>query len=82
NTIAEGLGKNIDTSLSNAQAAIPAIQTAQTLKQAVDSGKLIAGPGSTFRVLGLQVGQMLGVGGNGGAEVLANTRTAIQSMAK
>ena len=82
NTIAEGLGKNIDASLSNAQAAIPAIQTAQTLKQAADSGKLIAGPGSTFRVLGLQVGQMLGVGGKDGAEVLANTRTAIQSMAK
>lgn len=81
-TIAEGLGKNIDTSLANAQAAIPAIQTAQTLRQAVDSGKLIAGPGSTFRVLGLQVGQMLGVGGKDGAEVLANTRTAIQSMAK
>ncbi len=82
NTIAEGLGKNIDASLSNAQAAIPAIQTAQTLKQAADSGKLIAGPGSTFRVLGLQVGQMLGVGGKDGAEVLSNTRTAIQSMAK
>lgn len=82
NTIAEGLGKNIDASLSNAQAAIPAIQTAQTLKQSVDSGKLIAGPGSTFRVLGLQVGQMLGVGGKDGAEVLSNTRTAIQSMAK
>jgi hypothetical protein len=82
NTIAEGLGKNIDASLSNAQAAIPAIQTAQTLKQAADSGKLIAGPGSTFRVLGLQVGQMLGVGGKDGAEILSNTRTAIQSMAK
>ena len=82
NTIAEGLGKNIDASLSAAQSAVPAIQTAQTLKSAVDTGKLIAGPGSTFRVLGLQVGQMLGVGGKDGAEVLANTRTTIQSMAK
>lgn len=82
NTVAEGLGKQIDTSLENARAALPAIQTAQTLKAAVDSGKLVSGPGASFRVAGLQIGQMLGVGGNSGAEVLANTRQAIQAMAQ
>ncbi len=80
--VAGGLGKNIDASLDAAQASIPAIQTAQTLMRAVDSGKLIAGPGSTFRVLGLQIGQMLGVAGKDGTETLTNTRAAIQSLAR
>lgn len=82
NTVAEGLGKRVDATLENAQAAIPAIQTAQTLKAAIDSGKLVSGPGASFRVTGLQIGQMLGVGGKDGAEVLSNTRQAIQSMAQ
>lgn len=82
NTVAQGLGKQIDDSLSVAKAAIPAIQTAQTLRAAVDSGKVVSGPGASFRVLGLQIGQMMGVGGKDGAEILANTRTAIQSMAQ
>ncbi len=82
NTVAQGLGKQIDDSLGAAKAATSAISTAQTLRAAVDSGKLVSGPGATFRVLGLQVGQMLGVGGKDGAEILANTRTAIKSMAQ
>lgn len=82
NEIAGGLGKQIDNSFANAQAAVPSIQTAHTLRAAVDTGKIVSGPGAKFRVFGLQVGQLLGVGGKDGAEVLANTRTAIQSMAQ
>lgn len=82
NTVAQGLGKQIDDSLAAARSATSAINTAQTLRAAVDSGKIVSGPGATFRVLGLQVGQMLGVGGKDGAEILANTRTAIKSMAQ
>jgi hypothetical protein len=82
NSLAQGLGKQIDDSLASAKAALPAIQTSQTLRAAVDSGKLVSGPGASFRVMGLQIGQMLGVGGKDGAEILANTRTAIQSMAQ
>lgn len=81
-TLAEGLGKQIDNSFANAQGAVSSINTAQQLKAAIDSGKIVAGPTSSFRVLGLQVGQMLGVGGKDSAETLANTRMAIQAMAK
>jgi hypothetical protein len=66
----------------NARSALTSIDTAHRLKQAVDSGKIVAGPGSSMRVFGLQLGQMLGVGGKNSAETLANTRTAIQSMAQ
>ncbi len=82
NSVAAGLGKQIDDSLAAARAAIPAIGTAQRLMAAVDSGKIVSGPGASFRVAGLQIGQMLGVGGGTGAEILQNTRSAIQSMAQ
>lgn len=81
-TVAQGLGKQIDDSLGAARSAATSIQNAQSLKAAVDSGRIVTGPGASFRVMGLQLGQMLGVGGKDGAETLANTRQAIQSMAK
>lgn len=80
--VGEGLGKQIDATLANARAAQQSISTAHQLKTAVDSGKMVAGPGASFRVFGLQIGQMLGVGGATGAEVLGNTRRAMQSMAQ
>jgi hypothetical protein len=82
NTVAEGLGKQIDSSLEVARTAVNNIGTAQSLRAAVDSGKLVSGPGTTFRVLGLQIGQMLGVGGKDATETLTNTRTAIRGMAQ
>jgi hypothetical protein len=81
-TLAEKMAAAAETSHGQARSAVGSIDTAQRLKQAVDSGKLISGPGATARVFGLQLGQMLGVGGKDGAETLANTRTAIQSMAQ
>lgn len=82
NTVAEGLGKQLDSGLENARAAQSAIQTAHSLKSAIDSGKVISGPGATFRIAGLQIGQTLGIGGKDAAETLANTRQAMQSMAQ
>lgn len=82
NTVAAGLGKQLDDGLSAANAAVSSIGTAQRLMAAVDSGKLVSGPGASFRVLGLQLGQMLGIGGKDGKEILLNTRNAIQAMAQ
>lgn len=81
-TLAEGLGKQVDDSFSAAKGAVSAINTATRLREAVDSGKIMAGPGTSFRVAGLQLGQMLGIGGKDSAEVLSNTRNAIQAMAQ
>jgi len=68
NEIAGGLGKQIDATLAGAKAAQGAISTAHNLMRAIDTGKIVAGPGASFRVLGLQIGQSL--------------RSAIQSMAQ
>jgi hypothetical protein len=81
-TLAEEVAKQASGSHAQARAAVGSIDTAQRLKAAVDSGKLVAGPGASVRVFGLQLGQMLGVGGKNSAETLANTRTAIQGMAQ
>lgn len=81
-TMAEGLGKQLDAGLSGAQSAVQTIQNAQNLRRLVDSGKIISGPGADARVVMAQIGSMLGVGGKDDAERLANTRTAMQSMAK
>lgn len=81
-SLAQGLGKQLDDGLSAARGAATSVGTAQTLRRAAESGNVLAGPGANFGVLGLQLGQMLGVGGKDQQEKLLNTRTAIQSMAK
>ncbi len=81
-SLAHGLGKQLDDGLAAARSAATSVATAQTLRRAAESGNVLAGPGANFGVLGLQLGQMLGVSGKDQQEKLLNTRTAIQAMAK
>lgn len=80
--IAGGLGKSIVDSRNGAQSALSTIGTVNRLLDAIDTGKVMAGPGSTFRQYGLQVGNMLGVSGKDANEKMLNTRQAIQSLAQ
>jgi hypothetical protein len=82
NDIAGGLSKSIVGARDNAQAALGTIGTVNRLQEALDSGKVMAGPSSNFRQFGLQVGTVLGVGGKDANERLVNTRQAIQSLAQ
>ena len=82
NTIATGLGKQLDDGLSAARAASTAIVNAQNLRKAAESGNIIAGPTASVRIPLLQIGQMIGVGGKNDAERLSNTRQAVQTMAQ
>lgn len=81
-TMAEGLGKQLDAGLSGAQSAVQTVNNAQNLRRLVDGGQIISGPGADARVILAQIGTTLGIGGKDDAEKLANTRTAMQSMAK
>jgi hypothetical protein len=80
--VAGGVGKSIVEAKGGAQAALGTIGTVGRLFDALDSGKVMAGPGTTFRQYGLQLGSMLGVGGKDAKESLLNTRQAIQSLAQ
>lgn len=82
NELAGGLGKGITDAKGGAQAALSTIGTVNRLMDALDSGQVMAGPGTTFRQTGLQIGNMLGVAGQNSQEKLLNTRQAIQSLAQ
>lgn len=82
NDIAGGVGKSIVDSRGAAHGALGTISTVGRLYEALDSGKVLAGPGTTFRQYGLQVGNILGVAGKDAQEKLLNTRQAIQSLAQ
>lgn len=82
NDLAGGLGKSMVEAKGGAQAALSTINTVNRLNDALDSGKTMAGPGTTFRQYGLQVGNLLGVSGKDANEKMLNTRQAIQSLAQ
>lgn len=81
NEFAGGMGKAMSDARTNAQGALSTISTVDRLNEALDSG-VMAGPGTSFRQFGLQVGSMLGVAGKDAEEKLLNTRQAIQSLAQ
>lgn len=80
--IAGGLGKSIVDARGQAQAAAGTINTLGRLNDALNSNKILAGPGTTFKQYGLQVGNILGVNGKDANETLLNTRQAVQSLAQ
>jgi hypothetical protein len=57
-------------------------QNSDRIIRAIDTDKVLAGPGATFKLKGLQIGQILGVTGKDSQDVLLNTRAVIQGLAK
>lgn len=80
--MATGLGKQLDSSRSNALAGLDTISGAQKIQTLLDSGQVVAGPLADARIVARQIGQVLGVGGKSNDETLANTRSAIQQLAQ
>jgi hypothetical protein len=80
--IAGGVGESLMNARDSAQGAVGTINTLGRLNEALSSGKVLAGPGSTFKQFGLQIGNQLGINGKDSDETLVNTRQAIQSMAQ
>lgn len=80
--LAGGLGKSMTDARDGARSALSTIATVSRLTDALDSGKVMAGPGTSFRQYGLQIGNVLGVTGKDANEKLLNTRAAVQSLAQ
>lgn len=80
--IADQVGKNVVDQMSAAQGAAGTLRTVGQIREALDSGKVMAGPTTSARVVLTQIGQMVGAGGKDAAETLANTRSAIQGLAQ
>lgn len=82
NEVAQGLGGQLDAGLAGANAAVSSIQSARGLRQALDSGKVITGPGADTRILLTRLGSTLGLVGKDAEETLARTTEAIQNLAQ
>jgi hypothetical protein len=80
--LAKEIGPMVAASKSGAEGALQTLATTKTIDNAINSGKLIAGPFTGGRIKLLQVGQMLGVNGADDNEKLANTRGTIQGLAQ
>jgi len=82
NEVASGLGKQLDDGLSGANTAVGTIQSARNLRAALDSGRVITGPGANQRIFLTQLGSALGIVGKDAQETLAQTSAAIQNLAQ
>ena len=81
-SVAGQVGPLLGASLTSAEGAMRVLDASDRVIRAMNSGKVITGPLANARVSGLQIGQMLGVGGKDSAEVLANTRQAIRGLSE
>lgn len=81
-SVAGQVGPILEKSLISAEGAMRVLDASDRVIKAMDTGKVITGPLANARVTGLQIGQMLGVGGKDDAEVLANTRQAIRGLSE
>lgn len=82
NTIAGGMGSQIDASLAQARGASDQLRTIGQLNDVLNSGKVMAGPATKPAMLLTQLGSQLGLAGKDANETLAKTRDAMQKMAQ
>ena len=77
-SLAAPIGQRAEASLVKAEGAADIMNTANTVREALNTGNVIAGPGAGIRTKFAQVLELAGVGDK---EKLTATRTAIQGMA-
>lgn len=77
-SVAAQVGPMLKESYTAANGAAQTADAASRIIKAVDSGKVIAGPGADLRLLAVQ----LGLGGRDAADQIANTRQAIRGLAE
>jgi hypothetical protein len=81
-SIAAQVGPMLKDTYTQAQGAIQQGDAANRIIQAVDSGKIIAGPLAGGRMRAAQIGQMLGVSGKDDAEIIARSRDVIRGLSE
>ena len=77
-SLSEPVGKRVETSLVKAEGATSMMDTANSVREALNAGNVIAGPLAGVRT---KFAQVLELAGAGDKEKLVNTRTAIQGLA-
>jgi hypothetical protein len=65
-----------------AKAANKTLNTVSRINEALNSGKVLAGPGTPAATTLLQLGRAINIGGKDADEILTNTRDAMQGLAQ
>lgn len=81
-SVAKEIGPLLSTSLTAAEGASRVEDAANRVIKALDSGKVITGPLANARVTGLQIADVLGIGGANDQERLVETRKAIRALSE
>jgi hypothetical protein len=81
-SLAGQIGPMLKDSQIAASGAAIQVDAADRVISAIDSGNVIAGPGTTPVFKLAQIGSVLGITGKDTNEVIANTRTAIRGLAE
>jgi len=81
-SLAKPIGEMVQGTKDTALAALDQLDSAQRVRAALDSGKVIVGPAADARLSIAQLGQALGVGGKRVEETLVNTRNIIKGLAE
>lgn len=75
------IGPILKTERERTEGSLNLGRSGQDIIAAIESGKVIAGPGASLRLFGAQVADLLGIGGKDNAEKLQNTRRVIRGLA-
>lgn len=81
-SLASQVGPMVKDTYTAAQGAVQQIDAANRIIDAVDSGKIIAGPLAGGRLKVAQIGQILGVTGKDDAETIARSRDVIRGLSE
>lgn len=81
-SIAGQIGPILKESREKAISGMRLVDSAGRILDAADSKNLFAGPGANLLLKGAQVADVLGIGGRGVQEKIANTRTVVRGMAE
>jgi len=79
--VGEKLGGAVATATEHAKAAVSTLNTVGQIREALDSGKVVAGPGTTPQMVLMQIGEKFAPGASPD-ERLTKTRSAIQGLAQ
>jgi len=80
--LSKEVGGQVARATEQAKAAAGTLGTVTQIRQALDSGRVVSGPGTTPIVVLNQIGEVIGVNGADATERLNNTRKAIQGLAQ
>jgi hypothetical protein len=78
----KAVGDQVATTASQARSAVGTLNTVGQIREALDTGRVIAGPGTTARQFLGQIGQVIGIAGKDATDQLVQTRKAVQGLAQ